>query len=73
MTAKEAVEQTLEKYPKLNKSRLARMLGVTPQAITHYEKSGKPALTVCDKFKDKFDITITEVGKYDRELRPDEL
>ena len=36
LESKEAVEYVLEEYPKLNKSRLAKMLGVSPQAINNY-------------------------------------
>ncbi len=71
----EAVEFALDKYDgKLNKNRLAKMLGITNQAINNYLKYDyKMSLTVADKMLELFDVKVNDVTYYNRPLTVYEL
>ncbi len=74
LETKEAILKILKTYPKLNKSRLARMLGITPQAINNYLKYNKSmSLRTADKIKELFQIEVTDVTYINRPLKPEEL
>ncbi len=73
--SKEAIIKILEKHPKtLNKSRLAKMLGITPQAVNAYLKNkSKMSKKVADKFEKLFDIKIEGVEYINVTLTPEDL
>lgn len=74
LESKEAIEVLLEEYKNLNKSRLARMLNISPQALNNYLKYGNSmSLVVADKVKVLFDIEITDVKYVNRALTVEEL
>ena len=75
LSSLEAVEFALEKYKnRLNKNRLAKMLGITNQAINNYLKYDyKMSLTVADKMLELFDVKVTDVKYFNRPLTVYEL
>ena len=75
LTTLEAVEFALDKYEgKLNKNRLAKMLGITNQAINNYLKYDyKMSLTVADKMLQHFDVKVSDVTYFNRPLTVYEL
>ena len=74
LESKEAVEYVLEEYPKLNKSRLAKMLGVSPQAINNYiNYNSKLSRTTADKMAELFKIDITDCTYMNRIPTVDEM
>lgn len=75
LETKEAVEYVLEKYnSNLNKNRLAKMLGISNQAINNYIKYDfKMSLIVADKMLELFEIKVSDVKYFNRALTVYEL
>ena len=76
MTTKEAIEYILTSHNSniVNKARLARVLGITPQGLNAYLKNKACAsLVVADKLKSIFNIEVTDCKYFNRVLTKDEL
>ena len=74
LVSKEAVKHVLDKYPKLNKNRLAKMLGISGQAVNNYlNYDNKMGRVVADKMLKLFDIEITDCTYMNRVMTMDDL